>query len=174
MKYKFYCWLLLDFSIFFLILLTEILDRVKAFKWTHFFSYLLMVRWQSQYLFGWLVKTHKPKLFILFEYYCFLKFNGAYGVVYSWAVSYCSQYLYLYLFKLEFIWEVIQTKLFQIWSSKYLYIWVTFFFLGNKHFPCHFLSVFIKTCIQNMPSESRRKVNQLTNTLWRVMGLSCF
>ena len=58
----------------------------------------------------------------------------------------------------------------QIWED----IWVEIIGMGNMHFLCHFLSVFIVTWSQNEPLKSREKSTQLTSTLRRVIALPCF
>ena len=50
-------------------------------------------------------------------------------------------------------------------------IWVEIVCLGNMHFMCHFLSVFMVTLSQNEPSEARTKSAQLTITLRRVTAV---
>ena len=41
--------------------------------------------------------------------------------------------------------------------ASHLYIWVEIFCLGNRHFLCHFLSIFMVTLSQNEPSEDQKK-----------------
>ena len=53
--------------------------------------------------------------------------------------------------------------------EKSLSIWVEVIRMGNMHFLCHFLSVFMVTWSQNELSESWTKITQLTSTLRRVI-----
>ena len=53
-------------------------------------------------------------------------------------------------------------------------IWVKIIRMGNMHFLCHFLSVFMVTWSQNELSEGWEKNPQLTSTLRTVMAWLCF
>ena len=56
-------------------------------------------------------------------------------------------------------------------NQEALCIWVKIIRMGNMHFLCHFLPLFIVTWSQNESSLSQEKNTQLTSTPRRVMGL---
>ena len=60
------------------------------------------------------------------------------------------------------------------WLVWVVCLWVKIIRMGNKHFSCHFLSVFIVTWSQNEPLESQEKNTQLTRTPRRGIALHCF